>query len=188
MSRWFWGISPCFSGGYGSGGGGVASTPVTVQYLRVVRPVLTVGTLSSLTFFVGTTFLLSDVDAMRQEKIERKKDHTVYKLVDSDGYPQYVGRTTDVDARKNAHKRDPNRSHLNFEVIAPNLNYFEARGLEQIAMMECHTLNTANRMNNQINGISPFNKRLGIYMEAGRGVAHYLGNNISNEILYWTGN
>ena len=70
----FGGFSPCFSGGYGSGGGGggVASTPVTVQYLRVVRPALTVGALSSLTFFVGTTFLLSDVDAMRQEKIERK--------------------------------------------------------------------------------------------------------------------
>lgn len=66
----FGGFSPCFSGGYGSGGGGggVASTPVTVQYLRVVRPALTVGALSSLTFFVGTTFLLSDVDA-------RKKAH-----------------------------------------------------------------------------------------------------------------
>ena len=43
-------------------------------------------------------------------------------------------------------------------------------------------------MNNQINGISPHNKSLGIYMEAGRGVAGYLSNLISNEILYWTGN
>ena len=43
-------------------------------------------------------------------------------------------------------------------------------------------------MNNQINGISPSNKNLGMYMEAGRGVAGYLENQISNEILYWRGN
>jgi hypothetical protein len=44
-------------------------------------------------------------------------------------------------------------------------------------------------MNNQINGISPSNKLLAIYiyMEAGRGVAAYLENQISNEALYWAG-
>ena len=37
-------------------------------------------------------------------------------------------------------------------------------------------------MNNQINGISPSNKNLGMYMEAGRGVAGYL--EIVGEIGY----
>ena len=68
------------------------------------------------------------------------------------------------------------------------MDYYQARGLEQIAMLEYHTINTANKMNNQINGISPHNKSYGVYMEAGRGVARYLENKVSNEILYWTGN
>lgn len=51
-------------------------------------------------------------------------------------------------------------------------------------MLEHHTINTANKMNNQINGISPFNRKLGVYMEAGRGALSYLENQISNEILY----
>ena len=74
------------------------------------------------------------------------------------------------------------------EIIATNLDYYEARGLEQIAMLECHTINTSNRMNNRINGIGPRNRKLALYMEAGRGVAGYLDNVISDEILYWTGN
>lgn len=72
--------------------------------------------------------------------------------------------------------------------LATGLNAIEARGVEQIQMLVHHTINTANKMNNQINGISPFNSKLGIYMEAGRGALSYLGNQISNEILYWTGN
>ena len=42
--------------------------------------------------------------------------------------------------------------------------------------------------NYRINGISPRNRKLALYMEAGRGVAGYLDNVISDEILYWTGN
>ena len=125
-----------------------------------------------------------------EKKADRnsKRNNTVYKLVDKNDEVQYVGRTTSVTARADAHKHNPFRKDLRMEIIAQDLSYNEARGLEQIAMLQCHTINTANRMNNQINGISPFNKSLGIYMAAGRGVAEYLGNQISNEILYWTGN
>lgn len=42
-------------------------------------------------------------------------------------------------------------------------------------------------MNNQINGISPANRSLNTYMEAGRGVAKYIENQVTNEMLYWTG-
>lgn len=51
-------------------------------------------------------------------------------------------------------------------------------------MMYHHTVNTSNKMNNQINGISPRNPNLSMYMEAGRGVLSYL----ENKILYWSGN
>ena len=76
---------------------------------------------------------------------------------------------------------------MDFVVIRSGLNYYEARGLEQIAMLSYHTINTANRMNNQINGISPANRSLNTYMEAGRGVAKYIENQVTNEMLYWTG-
>lgn len=77
---------------------------------------------------------------------------------------------------------------MNFVPIATGLNAIEACGVEQIQMMYHHTVNTSNKMNNQINGISPRNPNLSMYMEAGRGVLSYLENKISNEILYWSGN
>ena len=116
------------------------------------------------------------------------RNHTVYGLVDSNGNTQYVGRTTNPEKRENAHANNPQRSHLNFVPIATGLNAIEARGVEQIQMMYHHTVNTSNKMNNQINGISPRNPNLSMYMEAGRGVLSYLENKISNEILYWSGN
>ena len=114
------------------------------------------------------------------------RNHTVYKLTDpNDGNKvKYVGRTKNVSNRKQAHKRDSSKSGLNFIEIRSDLNYFEARGLEQIAMLEYNTKEYLNR----INGISPKNKMLGVYMEAGRQFSTYVENQISNEILYWTGN
>lgn len=114
------------------------------------------------------------------------RNHTVYGLVDSNGNTQYVGRTTNPEKRENAHTNNPQRSHLNFVPIG--LNAIEARGVEQIQMIYYHTVNTSNKMNNQINGISPRNPNLSMYMEAGRGVLSYLENKMSNEILYWSGN
>ena len=141
-------------------------------------------------FVAGASATASVASKTVEKKADRnsKRNNTVYKLVDKNDEVQYVGRTTNVTARADAHKHNPFRKDLRMEIIAQDLSYNEARGLEQIAMLQCHTINTANRMNNQINGISPFNKSLGIYMAAGRGVAEYLGNQISNEILYWTGN
>ena len=101
---------------------------------------------------------------------------------------QYVGRTTDVPKREKAHEANPARAGLKLVVIQPNLNYAEARAIEQAAMVYYHTINTANKMNNQINGISPLNPKLGIYKEAALGMIDYAWNQVSNEILYWTGN
>ena len=75
----------------------------------------------------------------------------------------------------------------NWLLRASDLSAEAARGIEQIEMLYYHTLNTSNKINNQINGISPNNKNLLKYMEAGRGALKYTENQISNEILYWTG-
>jgi len=118
------------------------------------------------------------------DKLSRR-EHTVYKLVDkSSGQTKYVGRTKNPTVRKNAHNAEGSKTAgLEFTPIASNLTYFEARGLEQIAMLEYNTKSFLN----SVNGISPNNPRRDIYMAAGRQLAHYVGNQISNEILYWTG-
>ena len=117
------------------------------------------------------------------------RNHTVYGLQDPNtGRIEYVGRTTNPTQRAQAHKKNQARAHLEMVILNTGLNAVEARGVEQIQMLKHHTINTTDKMNNQINGISPSNPKLGMYMEAGRGVVSYLENQISNEILYWTGN
>lgn len=49
-----------------------------------------------------------------------------------------------------------------------------------------HTINTANKMNNQINSVSP--KCWSVFKELALGTLSYGWNQMSNEILYWTGN
>ena len=181
----------------------VAAAALTVASCGAAVPALAlaggiIGGMSSgaATIAAGALFVAgaSTAAAAASSAVEKKanrdstRNNTVYKLVDKDDEVQYVGRTTCVSAREQAHKRNPYRRDLKMEIIAQDLSYNEARGLEQIAMLKYHTINTAKRMNNQINGISPFNKSLEIYMTAGRGVAGYISNQISNEILYWTGN
>ena len=112
----------------------------------------------------------------------------MYKLVDAEGEVQYVGRTKNLAARENAHKANPARASLKMEIIADNLNYEEARGVEQAFMLYHHTVNTKNAMNNQINGISHRNEKRDFYMKAAEGVLGYMWNQVSNEVLYWTGN
>lgn len=72
------------------------------------------------------------------------------------------------------------------EVIASNLTFAEARALEQAGMEYYHTINTENRMNNQINGIA--SSKWKKFKEVARGALEYEWNRMTNEILYWTGN
>ena len=126
--------------------------------------------------------------AYEEDDSNSPKDHTVYKLVDSAGNAQYIGRTKNPGLREAAHKSNPARSHLQFVPIKSGLTYSQARGFEQIEMLNCHTINKVNPANNQIFGISPKNPKLEFYMYCGRAVASYLENKVSNEVLYWTGN
>ena len=99
---------------------------------------------------------------------------------------QYVGRTNDVERRERAHRANPARSGLRLEVIASDLTLEESRALEQAGMAYYHTINTANKMNNQINSVAPkyWDKFKGI----ASGLLDYGYNQMTNEILYWTGN
>lgn len=66
-----------------------------------------------------------------------------------------MGRTVNPDKRKDAHGLHPTRKNLTFEPVASGLTYKEARAIEQALMIQYHTINTENSMNNQINGIAP---------------------------------
>ena len=113
-----------------------------------------------------------------------RPDHTVYKLVDlKTEEVKYVGRTKNMQARQRAHEANPFRKGLRMQVIQDGLTRGQARAVEQASMLYYHTINTANKVNNQINGIAP--KYWGAYKEIAKGVLEYVGNQASNEILYW---
>lgn len=135
------------------------------------------------TAITATAATEAAVDYVKEQEVKRnQKSHTVYQLRNEDTKQiDYVGRTVNPTTRKKNHqKTKPNHS---FEVIATGLTREEARGVEQIYMIEYNTKSLLNR----INGINPNNIKREIYMEAGRQIIKYLGNVVSNEALYWTG-
>ena len=135
---------------------------------------------------VSTTAAVTSAVAEKAANKIAKRNNSVYVLKDDAGTVQYVGRTNDVDRRRAAHSANPARAGLEMEVIASGLNLPESRALEQAGMAYCHTINTANKMNNQINSVSP--KYWDAFKELALGTLNYGWNQMSNEILYWTGN
>ena len=82
---------------------------------------------------------------------------------------------------------NPARADLSFHIVGYNLTYTQVRGLEQVLMLYCHTIDKTNSQNNQINGISPTNGRIDEYIEAAQGALGYSWNQLSNEVLCWLG-
>ena len=160
------------SGGAAIGGNSIALSPPSFSPQVMAATVVIIA---------GTTIITK----VAKEKLN-ERNHTVYALVDAKNVIQYIGRTTDVDKRQAAHKKHPLRGSLDFVVLADGLTYLEARAYEQAAMLYHHTINTANKMNNQINGISPSNWKP--FQLIGLGALQYTENQMSNEILYWTEN
>ena len=111
--------------------------------------------------------------------------NSVYVLKDDAGTVQYVGRTNNIERREKAHKANPARTGLHMEVVASGLTLPVARALEQAGMAYYHTINTKNKMNNQINGIAP--KYWGEFQVLAMGLIDYGWNQMTNEILYWAG-
>lgn len=67
-------------------------------------------------------------ESVEKTRDKRPANNTVYQLVDNTGQPQYIGRTTNLEARKESHAQNPYRKDLKLEVIASNLTYEESRG------------------------------------------------------------
>lgn len=120
-----------------------------------------------------------------QKSNDESGNYYVYVLMDVSKNVQYVGRTKDPVARKNAHKANPFRKGLDFTIVASDLSYEQARGLEQTLMLYYHTLNPGNQTNNQINGISYNNDAKDIYIKKAEGILGYLWNQVSNDVLSW---
>ena len=121
------------------------------------------------------------------EASNERGNYYVYVLVGPDNSVEYVGRTQHPAGRERAHARNPAREGLTFEIVGSKLNYMQARGLEQVLMLYYHTIDTSNRKNNQINGISPNNSRKHQYILSAEGALGYIWNQVSNEVLVWLG-
>ena len=183
----------------------VATAAITVATCGVSVPTLAIagglagglstGTAATATAIASGAFAIAGASTAAAftsaivENANNKNDtrnNSVYVLKDDEGTVQYVGRTKDVRKRAAAHKSNPARAGLEMEVIASGLNKSESRALEQAGMAYYHTINTANKMNNQINSVAP--KHWTLFKELAFGVLNYGQNQMSNEILYWTGN
>ena len=115
-------------------------------------------------------------------KQKLKPIHSVYFLVDeTTGMIKYVGRTTNARTREKIHKKTPGKEDLEMVVVVEGVNYYVARAMEQILMIEAHTHKTLGGLN-LINGISPKNRLVKEYMKAGM---DYMENLVSNEVLNW---
>jgi len=113
----------------------------------------------------------------------KSHNHTVYLLKDDNGNVQYVGRTINPKKRADAYSLNPNRSSLKMEVVASGLTYNEARAVEQSCIFKYGTIDTSNKMKNQINSIAR-NKWIG-YQPVAETVVKYTTIAVSNEVLYW---
>ena len=139
--------------------------------------------LSAMMLLFGAAACLakSNIQTKTKPSIKDSENHSVYVLIDTDGEIKYVGRTVNVKARSEAHDKAEDKKDLEMVVLFQDLNYYQARGLEQIFMIEAHTKKDFGGLN-LINGVSPKNPHAKWYMF--NGIA-YLENQVSNEVLYW---
>ena len=126
---------------------------------------------------VGTKTAVDKVVNSKTNKKTSKKQtkknsdetlHNVYVLRDSSNNVQYVGRTTNLEATEIRHENNLVRAALQMKPIAIDVSKETARGLEQMLIMNCRTLNR-NRsfpINNQINGVSIRNPKYNLYWDS----------------------
>jgi len=171
---------PGFAGGGGSYGGGGAGSGVIVEVVVVTATVATIAyshTIDDLRSEV--VYINKQRIAQEAEKHRHTRSYSVYFLKDEDGIIRYVGRVTDegYDARMQYHKATRNLKPAH---RIRGLSYAVARGLEEIGMIQCHTLNPKNSVNNKIHGISEHNKNGESYMKA---AWDYLFNHAEDWVL-----
>ena len=93
--------------------------------------------------------------------------HNVYTLSNKNsGKVEYVGRTKSIENATYRHHNNPARTHLRLDPVATDVSYDTARGLEQMLIIECRTINRSNPTNNQINSVSLKNLNYSVYWDA----------------------
>ena len=144
-------------------------------------------TVSAIATGVAVASAAATIVSQSKERKSEKR-YSVYHLIDKNTKQvKYVGRTCDVKKRRNAHKKAEDKKDLKMRVIAQNLSYAEARGIEQIEMVACHTRLFKNESGlNKINGIGIKNRNRQMYMAAAKACYSYWDNQLDNELLCWT--
>lgn len=121
--------------------------------------------------------VLSDISEIEERLFPR--DQNVYIMREGDaikGEVRYVGRTNCLDRRAYEHSINPDHKTLKMDQreVYKGLTKIEARGLEQVLMMEYYTKQSGNSLANQINGIGHKNKSAKVYFDA---AYNYVKNN-----------
>ena len=121
------------------------------------------------------------VAAAACDKIEKRnrRTYSVYFLQDGNKQIQYVGRVTDDGYKARMAYHEKTRG-LTPAYRVSGLSREEARGLEEIGMIECHTLNAMNPVNNKIHGVGEKNSSGAKYMKA---AVNYLVNRAEDKLL-----
>lgn len=102
----------------------------------------------------------------KSQKRKEEKSHTVYTLRNSNNKVVYVGRTVNPEDRKRDHSKNIERQHLTFVMERENLTKAQARGLEQLIINSCKTINSGELGANKINGIRWDNPNYENFMNA----------------------
>ncbi|WP_242971991.1 GIY-YIG nuclease family protein [Haloimpatiens massiliensis] len=148
----------------GGGGGGAIAIPLVSGGLKDCLKGLGYGAIGTIKA-IGAATVGVTVKAIASNE-RSKKQHAVY-AVRNKGKVIYIGRTKQgVKKRFKQHIRK-NRFSKKCDVVTlyDNLNYYQARGIEQIAYE--YYLAKGNDMKNKIQPISPSNIKKDLYMKAG---------------------
>ena len=133
---------------------------------------------------INTTAVAGAAAAVAKKVEQPRSTYTVYFLQDDTGTIQYVGRVKDSGFKRRMAYHEATRD-LTVKYAYHGLTYAEARGLEEIGMIECHTINKDNPANNQIHGISGTNKKAGSYIDAALGCLENKAGNMLLNLVIW---
>lgn len=106
--------------------------------------------------------LVLPISLPKPKKPEAK--HTVYALVDENKIVKNIGRTVNVTATTNKHRNNPARKNLKLVHLRDNLQYHEARILEEYYITYYKTLNKMDKRCNQIHGLRVSEKDYDAFM------------------------
>ena len=164
----------------GAGGGGVAiGILLGLEKFGTAVANGTQKAYEDIAYAVSKPLAEGIVEATSQADDTKGRTYAVYFLEDQFGIIRYVGRVTDDGFRQRMIYHRNTRGLEEF-YSARGLTRDEARGLEEIGMIQCHTINTLNSLNNQIHGIAWSNARGETYLQAAYA---YLDNRAEQALL-----